>query len=52
MSVLTTATGLCVLAHLDRPSRDALLAAIAVSPSLSNLADLFWLKIRVTLGIG
>lgn len=30
----------------------ALLAAIAVSPSLSNLADLFWLKIRVTLGIG
>lgn len=30
----------------------ALVAAIAVSPSLSNLADLFWLKIRVTLGIG
>jgi IclR family transcriptional regulator, mhp operon transcriptional activator len=29
MSVLTTATGLCVLAHLDRPSRDALLAALA-----------------------
>lgn len=29
MSVLTTATGLCVLAHLDRPSRNALLAALA-----------------------
>jgi uncharacterized membrane-anchored protein len=30
----------------------ALVAAIVVSPSLSNLADLFWLKIKVTLGIG
>jgi IclR family mhp operon transcriptional activator len=29
MPVLTTATGLCVLAHLDRPSRNALLAALA-----------------------
>ena len=29
MAVLTTATGLCVLAHLDRPSRNALLAALA-----------------------
>ncbi len=29
MSVLTTATGLCVLAHLDRPARDALLVALA-----------------------
>lgn len=30
----------------------ALVAAIVVSPSLSNLVDLFWLKIKVTLGIG
>lgn len=28
MSVLTTATGLCVLAHLDRPARDALLETL------------------------
>jgi IclR family mhp operon transcriptional activator len=29
MPVLTTATGLCVLAHLDRPTRNAFLAALA-----------------------
>ncbi len=29
MALLTTATGLCVIAHLDRPSRDALLEALA-----------------------
>jgi uncharacterized membrane-anchored protein len=30
----------------------ALLVAIFVSPSLSNLAELFWLKLKVTFGIG
>lgn len=30
----------------------ALVVAIFASPSLSNLADLFWLKLKVTFGIG
>jgi uncharacterized membrane-anchored protein len=30
----------------------ALVVAVLVSPSLSNLVDLIWLKLRVTLGIG
>jgi IclR family mhp operon transcriptional activator len=38
MSVLTTATGLCVLAHLDRARRDALLAELSQRSPRSALS--------------
>lgn len=37
MPLLTTATGLCILAHFDAPSRDAVLSALAERESKSAL---------------